>query len=340
MFDTSQHAGCAPEATAHEEEDLMPETSPAAPAVAEDGTASPLLIGTAPDSWGVWFPDDPKQTPWQRFLDEVAEAGYHYIELGPYGYLPTDPQRLADELAARDLKVSAGTVFTAFHRGRDEAAAAWEPARRVAELTAAVGGQHIVVIPAMYRDDVTGEEVEPGTLTAQQWNDLFAGHDELGRVLQQEYGLHQQFHSHADSHVCSQQEILRFLEGTDPQYVNLCLDTGHAEYGGASSAELIRSHPERIGYLHLKQVDPEAMRKVRAEDLTWAQANSAGVMVEPPQGKPDLAEVIDELEALDRSLYCIVEQDMYPVGSFEIPLPIATRTRRYLCGCGSRTRIR
>ncbi len=48
-------------------------------------------VGSAPDSWGVWFADDPRQTPWERFLDEVAAAGYTRIELGPYGYLPTDP---------------------------------------------------------------------------------------------------------------------------------------------------------------------------------------------------------------------------------------------------------
>ena len=54
-----------------------------------------LRIGTAPDSWGVWFPDHPRQVPWQRFLDEVQAAGYHWIELGPYGYLPTDPHQLA-----------------------------------------------------------------------------------------------------------------------------------------------------------------------------------------------------------------------------------------------------
>src|SRR2546425_12847708 len=50
-----------------------------------------LRIGSAPDSWGVWFPDDEQQVPWRRFLDEVTEAGYEWIELGPYGYLPTDP---------------------------------------------------------------------------------------------------------------------------------------------------------------------------------------------------------------------------------------------------------
>lgn len=317
-------------------------TTPArTPAAAQDGTTSPVLIGTAPDSWGVWFPDDPQQTPWQRFLDEAHDAGYHWIELGPYGYLPTDPGQLAEELSSRDLKVSAGTVFTAFHRAGDqERQATWDQIHRVAELTAAVGGEHLVVIPAMWRDDVTGEAVEPATLDAEGWRRLAEGHNELGTVLLQEYGLVQEFHSHADSHVCSMDEIQRFLDETDPQRVSLCLDTGHAEYGGASSAELIRRHPDRIGYLHLKQVDPAVMEVVRREDLTWAAANTAGVMVEPPAGQPDLSEVIDELETLDRSFFGIVEQDMYPVETFDAPLPIATRTRRYLCGCGSRTRIR
>jgi hypothetical protein len=43
-----------------------------------------LQLGTAPDSWGVWFPDDPQQVPWHRFLDEAAAAGYTAVELGPF----------------------------------------------------------------------------------------------------------------------------------------------------------------------------------------------------------------------------------------------------------------
>ena len=52
---------------------------------------STILVGSAPDSWGVWFPNDPEQTPYTRFLDEVAASGYEWIEFGPFGYLPTDP---------------------------------------------------------------------------------------------------------------------------------------------------------------------------------------------------------------------------------------------------------
>ena len=78
-------------------------------------TRARLRLGSCPDSWGVWFPDDPNQTPWNRFLDELALAGYGWLELGPYGYLPTDPARLRDEVDRRGLRVSGQAVFGALH---------------------------------------------------------------------------------------------------------------------------------------------------------------------------------------------------------------------------------
>ena len=80
-----------------------------------------LRLGTAPDSWGVWFPDDPKQVPWHRFLDEAAAAGYTAVELGPFGYLPTNPEQLRDELGRRGLTLTGATAGTALHRGRRRA---------------------------------------------------------------------------------------------------------------------------------------------------------------------------------------------------------------------------
>ena len=61
-----------------------------------------VTIGTAPCSWGVWWPDGtPSGTPYNVFLDQAAEAGYKALELGPVGYLPTDIGQLRDELARR-----------------------------------------------------------------------------------------------------------------------------------------------------------------------------------------------------------------------------------------------
>ena len=48
-----------------------------------------------------------------------AQAGYRYSELGPYGYLPTDPGVVRDEYAKRGLTLTGGTVFAALHKGAE-----------------------------------------------------------------------------------------------------------------------------------------------------------------------------------------------------------------------------
>nr|WP_198423585.1 TIM barrel protein [Microlunatus antarcticus] len=292
-----------------------------------------MTIGTAPDSWGVWFPSDPEQVSADVFLREVVEAGYEAIELGPYGYLPKDPRELSDALEAHGLTVLAGTVFSGLHRpgSWDDV---WKQVTDVAALTKAVGGEHIVVIPAMYRDEKTGADLEPSTLTDEQWTLLTGQTDELGRRILEEYGLKVQFHSHAESHVGYQPDIERFLEATNPDYVNLCLDTGHVAYYGGDSVELITKYPERIGYVHLKQVSPEVMEEVRDKNIVWPEAVRMGAMTEPPLGVPDMPPVLDALAALNRPIMGIVEHDLYPCPA-DLPLPIAKRTRTYLQSCSS-----
>jgi inosose dehydratase len=310
-------------------------------AISPDPTRAPgtgLRIGTAPDSWGVWFPDHPRQIPWQRFLDEVQAAGYHWIELGPYGYLPTDSHQLEDELGQRDLKLSAGTVFTGFHKGPDQWQRAWDQAVRVAGLAHALGAGHIVVIPDLWRSDATGESIEARTLIDEQWDRLAAGHDRLGKALLEEYAVRQQFHSHADSHVGTTREVERLLQLTDPAYTNLCLDTGHFAYYGGDNLRLIDSHPDRIGYLHLKQIDPELIWEVLKNDIPFADT-AADVMVEPPRGIPDLAPIIEAAARISPEIFAIVEQDM-PGCDLGRPLPIARRTREHIFGCTHLARLR
>ena len=66
-----------------------------------------IKIGTAPVSWGImevagWN----AQAPYAKVLDEMAQAGYDGTELGPYGYLPSDPDSLMAELSSRRSKGS------------------------------------------------------------------------------------------------------------------------------------------------------------------------------------------------------------------------------------------
>ncbi|MFI8965562.1 sugar phosphate isomerase/epimerase family protein [Streptomyces sp. NPDC053493] len=294
---------------------------------------SRIRIGSAPDSWGVWFPDDPRQVPWQRFLDEVAGAGYEWIELGPYGYLPTDPAVLAEETAHRGLKVSAATVFTGLHRGPDEWDRTWVHVAENAALAQAMGAEHLVVIPSFWRDDRTGEVLEDRELDAAQWRHLTGLTERLGREVRERYGLRVVVHPHADTHLDTEENVTRFLDATDPELVALCLDTGHYAYCGGDSVKLIETYGERIGYLHLKQVDPEVLARVVADEVPFGPAVAQGVMCEPPAGIPALEPVLAAAQALDVDLFAIVEQDMYPCEP-DRPYPVAVRTRRFLRSCG------
>jgi inosose dehydratase len=289
---------------------------------------SRLHLGTAPDSWGIWFPDDPKQPHWSQFLDEVAETGFRTIELGPYGYLPTEPERLKDELGKRGLTLTGGTVGTATHRGGE----AFEQTRRdafaICELLAAMGVHHLVALPEMYTDLHTGALTQPAELTADQWGDLVDGLCELGKLTMSEYDVAVGFHPHVDTHVDTQHFVDKFLADTDPGAVSLCLDTGHIEYCSGDNREIVNRHPERISYIHLKQVNPAVAAKARAEHVGFYEAVQRGAMVEPPLGAPAMAPLLDDLAALGRDLRLIIEQDMYPapVGNAKA---IATRTREY-----------
>ncbi|MFC8665057.1 MULTISPECIES: sugar phosphate isomerase/epimerase family protein [Streptomyces] len=293
-----------------------------------------IRVGSAPDSWGVWFPDDPQQVPWERFLDEVSEAGYSWIELGPYGYLPTDPAKLTDEVNKRDLKVSAGTVFTALHRGPDVWDATWEHVSQVAELTRAMGAKHLVVIPSFWRDDKTAALIEPSELTVRQWSYLAKGMERLGHEVKERFGLDIVVHPHADTHIDTEEHVERFLDSTDSGLVSLCLDTGHYAYCGGDNVKLIETYGERIGYLHLKQVDPEILADVVKNEVPFGPAVQRGVMCEPPTGVPALEPVLDAAQRLGVDLFAIVEQDMYPCPP-DKPLPIAVRTRQFLRSCGA-----
>ena len=298
------------------------------------GPAAGLCLATSPDSWGIWFSEDDQQMPYGRFLDEVAAAGYEWVELGPYGYLPTDPEALRGELARRGLRASGGLASAALHRPDD-----WDQMlgviRDVASLTAAMGAHHLVLIPPSFRDLKSGAYTESPELTGRQRAAMYSAANQLGRILLDDYGVRLCVHPHADSHIETQREIEDFLAGTDPGLVWLCLDTGHVAYGGGDNIDLIRRFGDRMGYVHLKQLNPEVLRQARERSLPFIEAVKRGVVVELPAGIPDAAAVIAELDLLGVPMFVIAEQDLYPC-SPDIPLPIAVRTREYLNRCGMR----
>ena len=212
-----------------------------------------VKIGSAPDSWGVWFPRDDKQIPWQRCLDEIAEAGYQWTELGPYGYLPTDLATLQAELSKRGLRAS-GT----FAMGHLEDEAAWPGLEKqvlgAGESLAYLGAEYLILIDDTYTNLWTGEATAPSKLDEEAWKRLIDRIHQVVDLVADRFGLRVVFHPHAETHVEYEGQIETLLSQTDAERVLLCLDTGHHAYRGGDPIGFLRRHHRRIPYLHLKSV--------------------------------------------------------------------------------------
>ena len=287
-----------------------------------------IKIGTAPASWGVWFADDPKQSPWQRYLAEVVEAGYTWTELGPYGYLPPDGPTLRAELARHGLKVSAAQVLGILEEPYVRPALE-KQVLRVGELLAALEGKYLVLLDKTYIDLVTHQLTAPVRLDRSSWQRLIDTIHIVADIAHAEFGLRLLFEPHTASHVEYQEQIAALLQQTDPDRVSLCLDIGHYAYRDGDPTGFVRRCHRRIPYLHFKNIDPQVKRKVDTEEMPFPKAVGLGVFCELSQGSVDVVALRDVLAEVNYDGWVIVEQGMYPA-PFDKPLPIATRNLAYL----------
>lgn len=293
---------------------------------------SGLKLGTSPCSWGVWFGEDDRQVPWERCLDEIHTVGYEWIELGPYGYLPTDRGELEHALRSRELGV-AGTFWMGALDGTLAVERIEEEVVATCELLAALDADYLVIIDDVYSDLNTGELLAPRSLDEKGWRNLIENTHHIARIARHRFGLKAAFHPHAETHVEYEDQIEQFLADTDPELVGLCLDTGHHAYRGGDPVALARMHVDRLEAMHFKSVDAAVRERVETESIPFARAVAMGVFCEPEVGVVDFEELALVLNEAGFVGHATVEQDIYPSPP-DKPLPIALRTRSYLSGLG------
>ncbi|UOE62667.1 TIM barrel protein [Priestia filamentosa] len=285
-----------------------------------------VKVGTAPDSWGVWFPENEKQIDWERCMNEMAESGYQGIELGPWGYLPNEYEKLKNELEKRNLELTATTLvgdLMSEEKTREMMDLLDEMAKLQLQFESA---KYVVLIDDCYTDLFTGELVRPRTLNEAQWSNFVNNILKIRDYAKIQYGLEVVFHPHAQSHIETEEQIERLLDDTD---INLCLDTGHHAYADGDPVAFMKKHHKRISYLHVKSCDLKIREKMQRENWPFAKAVSNDIMCEPELGVVDMKAFVEVLESIDFKGWAIVEQDMYPA-PFDKPFPIAKRTREYL----------
>lgn len=289
-----------------------------------------IKVGIAPDSWGVWFPRHEKQTPWNRCMDEMKQAGYDGLELGPWGYFPNTNPELKNALEARSLSLVAGTAGGDFLND----SSIDDMCKTIDDIAALLNdfpeAKYIVLLPSMYTDLESGELIMDPDLTDEQWTKYILNVQRAAERVAA-HGLVGTFHPHVDCHVQTETQIERLLADTT---VQLCLDTGHHVYGGGEPISFYREHADRIPYIHIKDCDLAVKAKMDAEKWSFAKAVVENIMVEPGKGSINFTKLHDALSEKGYDGWVVVEQDLFPVKSFDIPLPIAKRGRKNLAKAG------
>ncbi|WP_084617241.1 sugar phosphate isomerase/epimerase family protein [Sinorhizobium arboris] len=279
-----------------------------------------MLLSNAPCSWGIFYPDNPRVSA-SQYLDEVAAAGYRGTELGPYGFLPTDPAALQDALAARDLEL-VGTVhvhtFSDPHSGPQLLA----DAEKIGKLLHALGARSLTLMDEgnVYPSHAVGR------LTDTQWRAMTGALRDTRALLLERFNITLAFHPHVATAVEFEEQIDRLLQDTE---IHLCFDTGHHAFWNQDPLAHMEKVWDRIDCMHLKNVDASVRARMLAGDLTVREAFEAGAMCPLPDGAVDIAAVARMLKERRFPGPVVVEQDYFEV-MCEGPAQLAKRNAEFL----------
>ncbi len=258
-------------------------------------------IAGAPITWGV------DGTPgWgylmdaDRVLGEMQEVGLKATELGPDGYLPTDPGDLADMLAKYQLEMVGGFVPVILHLP-DRVEESLDYFARACNTLAGTGADVVVLATG---SGLVGYD-QSIDMTEEQWK-IFLENMQKVVDIAEGAGLTTAHHQHWGMAIEQPKHVHRLIDDSN---VDFCLDTGHLFLGGADPTEIARAAVGRVSHVHLKDVDAEMAERVRAHTLPFRQANIDGIFVPLGEGAVDFQSFIKTLEDAGYEGWYVLEQD-------------------------------
>ncbi|MEU3741428.1 myo-inosose-2 dehydratase [Streptomyces sp. NPDC032198] len=276
--------------------------------------------------WNDDFPAIDAGIPFGQAVSEMALAGFQGCSIG-HKY-PSDAAELKAALDLRGLEISepwTSTYFT-ISKMRHRTIAAFEA---TLEHLRALGGSELVVAEFGASSHLLPVDVFANRpqFTTAQWDALTSGLDELGKIATSA-GMRLSYHHHMGTGVQTRADIDRLLASTDPALVHLLLDTAHLTFAGDDPLDLARAHADRIGHVHMKDIRPAIVSRVREEGLSFQEAVELGVFTVPGDGSIDFRPILGVLADAGYEGWLVVEAEQDP--NKAIPLEYAKKARSYL----------
>ncbi len=119
-------------------------------------------------------------------------------------------------------------------------------------------------------------------------SDIFIDNIHRAGEVCRERGFDPVLHFHAGSYCESSSEIHAVFDALDTSLVGMCLDTGHALFGGADPLELLATYGDIVRHVHVKDCDLGVLRDVCRSGGGLMEAWDRGVFCQLGLGTADL----------------------------------------------------
>lgn len=286
-----------------------------------------IRLGIAPIAWtNDDMPDLGSENTFEQCVSEMALAGFEGCEVG--NKYPKDTKVLKKALDMRGLRI-ANQWFSSF--------VLTQPMERVekdfvaqCEFLKAMGATKIGASEQSH--SIQGQMNTSVfdckyVMNDEEWERFAKGMNRLGEIANS-MGIDLVYHHHMGTVVQTAEEIDRMMQMTDSDKFSLLFDSGHLAYCGEDYMSVLKKHAKRIKHVHLKDIRPDVVAKVKAEKLSFLQGVRLGTFTVPGDGSIDFAPIFEVLDNSGYEGWMIVEaeQDPAKANAFEYAL----KARKYI----------
>ena len=161
----------------------------------------------------------------------------------------------------------------------------------------------------------------------EEWKKFTDGLSKLGNIAK-EYGITLVYHHHMGTVVQTAEEIDKMMDMCDPDAVYLLFDSGHLAYCGEDYMAVLKKYAKRIKHVHLKDIRPEIVKRVKDEHKSFLQGVRMGAFTVPGDGAIDFKPIFDVLDETGYEGWMLVEAEQDP--AIANPFKYAKMARAYI----------
>ena len=272
-----------------------------------------IKLANSPCSWGVAYADSASNPHWKKVTKEIIEAGYHYSELGPYGYMPTDVEEIQSHIDSINLKIIGGFIFDNLHISNEHDLIN-KKIIKTCDLLKKLNAEFYVIIDHLdvKRMKTSGKNSIACQLDLSEYKLLVSFLKKISKICYEDFGLKPVLHPHAGTYIENELEIENIINDVDSRYMGICIDTAHLYYCGVDVCQTIQKYSNLIMHIHFKDINQDVLNMVHNNNLDFDSAVKNQVFCPLGNGVIDFKKIINQLNNINYNGYATIEQDIDP----------------------------